>query len=359
MKKRDITKLLIPFSITLGIFGIGIWIYYLISLSNANYIWSDANPDTDSKIGEFIGGIVGTIFSLVGVILFYSATVLQRKELELQRKELKNTQEVFNEQASIMRREQFENTLFSFLESHRQIKNQFTPEGKGQYKELTNFYDYIKEILKDLSNLDQIDFIIDDTENGSKHPGDSNISIWRKIIVAQGSKISNTNDPSELAKLLRPILTLYNTDSALWRTTMAYKIAFNSYHNSTGHYFRNLYTIFKFIHEEYEILIQNGLAEQDARDYYKKYFNIVASNLSSQELAMLFYNGLCFPKMKKLIQKHNLLENLSTEDLINSSINPDFYTTFTDKEGITYSSIELKSRAKVLKVYDDVSKLED
>lgn len=38
--------------------------------------------------------------------------------------------------------------------------------------------------------------------------------------------------------------------------------------------------------------------------------------MSSAELFLLFYNCLCFPKMKECVEYYDLLENLPFEDLI-------------------------------------------
>ncbi|MFT6480485.1 MAG: hypothetical protein ACJAVP_003647 [Spirosomataceae bacterium] len=41
------------------------------------------------QVGDFIGGVVGSLWSLVSVILFYRALTLQREDLQNQRKELR------------------------------------------------------------------------------------------------------------------------------------------------------------------------------------------------------------------------------------------------------------------------------
>jgi len=63
--------------------------------------------DNASKIGDFIGGIVGAIFTLVGIVLLYET-------LSFQRKELKESRQVFEKQ-------QFENTFFGLLNLYKDI----------------------------------------------------------------------------------------------------------------------------------------------------------------------------------------------------------------------------------------------
>ena len=41
--------------------------------------------------------------------------------------------------------------------------------------------------------------------------------------------------------------------------------------------------------------------------------------MSSDEMTLLFYNGLYFPKMKELLERYKILENLNVEDIIDQS----------------------------------------
>jgi len=70
---------------------------------------SSVNLDSAAKIGDFIGGIVGVIFTLVGIVLLYET-------LSLQRKELKESRQVFEKQ-------QFENTFFGLIKMYNDIVN--------------------------------------------------------------------------------------------------------------------------------------------------------------------------------------------------------------------------------------------
>lgn len=74
-----------------------------------------------------------------------------------------------------------------------------------------------------------------------------------------------------------------------------------------GHYFRYLYTIFKFI---------KFSGAEDKR----LYSNIVRAQLSDQELLVLFYNCLCKngkEKFKPLVEEYVLFDNLPVEQLLN------------------------------------------
>lgn len=117
------------------------------------FVWQTSLFDTSKAIqgdkvgqfGDFVGGVVGSIFSLTGVILFYVALreqrkdfktntkilKLQRKELELQRDELKETRAVFKEQSLLMKEQKNDSRFFSLLENHKEMVASFM---KGELK---------------------------------------------------------------------------------------------------------------------------------------------------------------------------------------------------------------------------------
>ena len=66
------------------------------------------------------------------------------------------------------------------------------------------------------------------------------------------------------------------------------------------HYFRHLYTILRFISEN----------EWLGADKQYKYATFVRATLSRYELIMLYYNGFFHPKMKKIMERYCLLNNI-------------------------------------------------
>lgn len=100
----------IPISKKLVVSAILIILWLLIrGLFFEKYIdlHKDVNLDLASKIGDFISGTVGVIFTLVGIILLFET-------LSLQRKELKESRQVFEKQ-------QFENTFFGLIKMYNEI----------------------------------------------------------------------------------------------------------------------------------------------------------------------------------------------------------------------------------------------
>ena len=111
----------------------------LIFLIKGSWSFSVDNQISEEKIGQygdFVGGIIGSLFSLVGVILFYVALKDQRrdfatsqetlriqlnafeqqvKEFEAQREELEETRKVFEQQNKTMKNQQFDSNFYSLL----------------------------------------------------------------------------------------------------------------------------------------------------------------------------------------------------------------------------------------------------
>lgn len=98
------SKYLMIIAIGFILSGIVILFLFLYFLSLEYSIWgkNKIQLDKTSQVGDFIGGLVGSLWSFAGVILFYLTLVLQRKEfaaqrqvLELQREELASQRNEF------------------------------------------------------------------------------------------------------------------------------------------------------------------------------------------------------------------------------------------------------------------------
>jgi Putative phage abortive infection protein len=93
--------------------------------------------------------------------------------------------------------------------------------------------------------------------------------------------------------------------SELEKIEAAYQSFYVSHQSEVGHYFRNLYHIVRFVDE--------AAVEQKS-----SYIKILRAQLSSQELLLLFYNGLSTlgrERFKPLIEKYALLEQLPKRQL--------------------------------------------
>lgn len=344
LKKYGIWGTILLFlSITCVIAGLVVAIHFFKQVHNQyEIITSGATIDigASGSSGDFIGGIVGTIWSLAGVLLFFLALRLQSKELSLQIKELKETRIVFTTQ-------QFENTFFNLLKVQQDIRKGLLEsfhnleEADDGSMEL-DFFEFLENELKS---------VYDDLTKIIKNKKQTETQLIRKI---QRLMESNEIDRTEFV------------DTEEKRARTAYYIVFKDFHNQLGHYFRHLYHILDFIEQKEELeLTSETLSE--LKDNYdgvkikidgkstnaelikrknKKFLNLIQAQMSSTELLLLFYNGICFPKMKRLILKYNFLENLSENDLL-SIEHKGFYGQQT-LSGMKFSGITFKNKTKIL-----------
>ncbi len=122
-----------------GSIGLFLWKTTLFDFSQP------IQADRVAQFGDFVGGVVGAIFSLTGVILFYVALReqrndfktnteilrLQKEELQLQREELIETRKVFEDQSLLMQGQKNDSRFFSLLENHKEMVASFM---KGELK---------------------------------------------------------------------------------------------------------------------------------------------------------------------------------------------------------------------------------
>ena len=107
-----------------------------------------------NEIGDFVGGIGGSLWALSGLFFIYIAFLGQRieikyqqQDLKLTRDELKDTKEVFKHQSQIMSKQQLDNTFFNLLDNHRKLIDSFK-KGETKYnKNLRLGNDYNFEIV--------------------------------------------------------------------------------------------------------------------------------------------------------------------------------------------------------------------
>jgi len=126
------------------------------------FLWN-ANIDVSQQIihekfgtfGDFVGGILGSIWALCGVILFYLALVEQREdfktnkgafekqitalevqtqEFKLQRNELAETRKISIEQSKTLKQQRLESTYFALLGIYDKIRSSLDEQGDdGNY----------------------------------------------------------------------------------------------------------------------------------------------------------------------------------------------------------------------------------
>lgn len=234
------------------------------------YLWQEdfslsdkINHEKLGTFGDFFGGIIGSIWALTGIILFYIALKEQRKdfinnkkalikqiqalnlqtdEFKLQKEELKETREVFKEQSKTLKQQRFDTTFFSLIELFNTVV--INLDNKDRDK------NYFKKLRDEL---------------------------FKKNLVSSNIKDLNVE-----------IINLYK------------EILYENKENLT-HYFRTFYRIINFIDS-------SELTENEKIVYIK----IFRSQLSEFELLLIYYNAETryAKKLYPLILRYNLIKHL-------------------------------------------------
>lgn len=344
-KKYGIVGLvLLAISILCILIGLFILFEFLHKISSTVEIVrnkEEIDKDLTGMVGDFVGGIVGTLWSLTGVILFFLALRLQSKELSLQIKEMRETRNVFHIQ-------QFESTFFNLIKTHNEIRDSIKID-RNKDKEFSTPELYI--------GIDAFEFL------------KNYIKIEKRLLennikVMEGEKIDEN---------LMKFKEFYFIDFEEYKTKeninskILYKMTFLRYYNELSHYFRNLYHILLFIKESEELelfenshraligekntILINGKNVDDIRirKKYKKYSQFLQAQMSNSELFLTFYNALFFSKLKRLVQYYDLVENLNKDDLLYPGNDEDFYKEyFYELEKIP--ALNLKNKEDLLKI---------
>ncbi len=265
--EKDIIYLIISISL------ICIVIITTLFLWNRDFFNLDSTIDETllGTLGDFIGGIIGSAWALIGVILFYlalkeqrndiktnrkalgkqiEALEMQTNEFSLQKEELSLTRNVFKEQTNTLKKQQFESTFFNMLNLYNHIVSNIS-NNNGQDQE-----DLFEKFSRELINLSSV--IQDPIKN--------------HFIVLN-----------------------------------AYKKLFYKKKTEISHYFRIVYRIMRFIE-------LSSINEEDKQSYSK----IVRSQFSEKELLILYYNShfIFGKKFVPIALKYNLFKHLPDDSKV-------------------------------------------
>jgi len=245
--------------------SIGLYAYF-----NQN----EQNQFTLNELGDYFAGTVASAWALAGLFFIYVAFLGQKQQLINQqielsynqaevkatRYELRGQKEQLIEQNKTAKLQRFENTFFSLLKNHSSMVNDIDLRSGGNITEqgkdcIKTFYKRFRNKCQGYVNTNQL--LIEEL------PIDQAIEFY---------------------------MEMYHSNQA-----------------DLGHYFRNLYHILKLLKNE------NVISDK------KKYSNLLRAQLSSYELAILFYNCLGdygYEKFYPLIEQFDFLKNLDRDLLI-------------------------------------------
>jgi hypothetical protein len=356
------------FAILFVLVGIFIASYSLID-GFFEYDSSEFNIEANAQVGDFVGGVVGTLFALAGTAIIYLSfnqqiTQNKREAFESAFFEMLH---LHSENVSQLNYTKFEGGGFhkathrkvfreicrEFSECHLELK-EFLEENKHTNFILPEYYNYI-DALRKKSDLkfDVSEFAIVDITYGILYYGvgkegrvilehnfeekyDKNFyqnilnyisikpkkevsarwSIWKDYIELQGRRIGKSKSTYEAFIASDPYKKLFSNEAAL---ELEYVKYYGGHQHRLGHYFRHLFQMFKYLDSHANL-------SDDEKYFYAK---TLRAQLSTYEQLLLFVNSLSSIGFKwefatdvnkylgivpvdgsKLITKYALIKNL-------------------------------------------------
>lgn len=318
---NDVLQIIFLISIVLVLWLVSwFWIDKNITNEALNLPKSTSNLSDQELQGVFGDkfGAVNALFSALAFAGIIFTIILQKKELKLQREELSDTREEFIKQNKTLNRQRFENTFFQLLKLHSDIVDKLKIKSfdGSDYEKREFFIGAIKEfkykstanyfIYSSLNKLDpeEINAFKKDRDIVSSFKSKLDLEEIKNLLELSNTQIDNF--------ICEPIS---NKEKVV---AQEYKDFFHRYQYSLGHYFRNLYHIYKYIY------ITKLISEEDKQFYA----NIVRAQLSTDELVLVFYNSLTpikyfsdtpnlgFPNFKYLIDNFDILQNMNKRLLL-------------------------------------------
>ena len=371
------TKTIQFFSWTFLIIGCVILIVFLNKASIDGFTISNdvpTNYEVTGQFGDFIGGVVGTFFALVGTLLIFLTFREQAKNnkrnafessffemIRLYRanvNDISYTKTKNKEKVNYQKRQVFRIIYNEFIECYREVKkfsnsttvsDYITPKYEKKLKEITNRINPSINLIE----LAIIDIAYTIVFYGLGTEGESlvrrslknkyNTEYYFKLLyyIKLKPKKANTFRSNgwkiiremELSKLHPLIDDLYanretpekieNLSSALAQE-LSVKKPFEKYYSGhqfrLGHYFRHLFQSYKYLNEHPD------LTDEEKYQYGK----MLRAQLSTYEQALIMFNSIStlgmkweftpeIPKNQKtktnLITTYNLIKNLPGEHL--------------------------------------------
>lgn len=232
------------------------------------------------EFGDYVAGLLNPAFAFLAFLALLLTLVLQNRELSISSNELANSAHALREQTASLELQNFERSFFALV---------------GLYNE----------------NVRAIDLR---AQEGN--------------ITAVGRDCFRIFYNHRLKKCYDDVLSERRGLSDLAAVQESYSRFFDKWQHEVGHCFRSLYRAFKFVDES------------DVADKHK-YAGIMRAQLSSFELALLFYNSLhpVGAGFRKHIERYALLENMRLRDLFNPLDHVPLYdvTAYGDQDVSQYA----------------------
>lgn len=216
------------------------------------------------QFGDFVGGVIGTLLAFAASLLYFIA-------LKEQQKDVKTNQDALNQQIEEFRK-QVEELEKSRLVNQLQLNMITLQQYEGTFYSYFNIYTQIKDKI---------------TNENNKHSLHSIIEKLGKAVI------------SEQVQTMSP-------KNAYLYAINEYSKLFVKERTEVSHYFRTLYRLLT-------IADSCPLKDETGGGNKMKYVKIIRSQLSDEELLLIYYNchSIYAGKSRHLISQYNLLKHLS------------------------------------------------
>ncbi len=261
------------------ILGLIISTYFIITRIDGYSIWGKEKVDftTTGQIGDFFGGVVGTLFALAGTLLIILTFRSQSKQYE---------------------NETFEAKFYEMLKLHSDNVRDISIAGKKGREAIEYLTKQLELIfyevedgfvrLKSIKTPEEIDVSAEVFTQIKKYINDNDKRLLLAHKLSYGyffygvNEYHITKDKNDIVYTINSLIT-HSIISKLLTTPEGNELNGSVHYNSIlGHYYRHLYQIIKLV-------ANNNLLEEKEKYGFTK---IVRAQLSDYEQILLYYNSL-------------------------------------------------------------------
>ncbi len=275
----------IVFAIILVILGFVCLIIFIVYPSFND--WSFViNPSLAGNLGSLSSGVVGSLFSLAGVILLYETIIRQQNIFQIQ---------------------QFESKFFELLRYQRENRDKLPSYSSATTPILSNYFD---AAVEDLEHLLKEDF----AESVSQEEKIKIITVYIFCFYGVDKKDNTTTQLKKYGLNDAQIDTAFKNLAHLSGGGGSY---YKKHYKFIDHYLRHLSQLIKFI---------DDCSFIDKKQKYE-YIKLLRAQLTQSELKFIFYNEITrnynntsWENKYKWITKYSLFKNLPK--VLDSGIEP-------------------------------------
>lgn len=278
-------------------------------------------------LGDFFGGTLNPIFSLLALLALLLTIIIQSRELSLATEEFQRSSKALESQSSYLEIQNFERRFFELLKIHRENVSEMTHKipteinvterGRRVFLEIRNQFKEIFQITNKRFSEENFDI--------SKHEKEI-IEVAYIILVfgVGGNSIGMLHEYLNIRhKKHKAIIDKIIEDCVLLKSKDGKTKKFGGHLSRLGHYFRHLYHMVTYVDTN---PILNKIEKY-------KYVKILRAQFSVDELFVFFINSISMfgeawefdtkDEHSKLITEYQFIKNLPIE--FTCGIKPETY----------------------------------